>query len=109
MLSVLVNLVENAAKASGEGQNIVLAAYGSVLEVRDFGTGIRTEEVKHVTELFYTVDKSRSKKRVGVGLGLALAEEIVRAHKGRLEIESTYGLGTTVRMRLQNNNSVTVP
>lgn len=101
MQSVLVNLVENAAKASKEGQTIILAAYGNVLEVKDRGTGIREEEVFHITEPFYMVDKSRSKKHGGVGLGLALAEEIVKAHNARLEIESTFGVGTTVRVHLQ--------
>lgn len=101
MQSVLVNLVENAAKASKEGQTVVLAAYDNVLEVKDSGTGIRKEEMIHITEPFYMVDKSRSKKSGGVGLGLALAEEIVKAHNARLEIESTYGAGTTVRVYMQ--------
>ncbi|MCH5344543.1 MAG: HAMP domain-containing histidine kinase [Acetatifactor sp.] len=101
MQSVLVNLVENAAKASKEGQTIILAAYGNVLEVKDCGTGIREEEVFHITEPFYMVDKSRSKKHGGVGLGLALAEKIVKEHNARLEIESTFGVGTTVRVHLQ--------
>lgn len=101
MQSVLVNLVENAAKASKEGQTIILAAYDNVLEVKDCGTGIRKEEILHITEPFYMVDKSRSKKHGSVGLGLALAEEIVKAHNARLEIESTFGAGTTVRVHLQ--------
>lgn len=101
MQSVLVNLVENAAKASKEGQSIILAAYDNILEVKDSGTGIRKEEMIHITEPFYMVDKSRSKKNGGVGLGLALAEEIVKAHNARLEIESKYGSGTTVRVYLQ--------
>ena len=47
------------------------------------------------------VDKSRSKKHGGVGLGLALVQEIVRAHGAALEIDSTPGQGTTVRIHLQ--------
>ena len=101
MQSVLVNLVENAAKASKEGQTIVLAAYDNVLEVKDCGTGIREEEILHITEPFYMVDKSRSKKYGGVGLGLALVQEVVKAHNAKLEIESTFGAGTTVRVHLK--------
>ena len=69
--------------------------------VRDHGCGIPQEEIKRITESFYMVDRSRSKKLGGVGLGLALVKEIVQAHGGRLEIESTVGEGTTVRVKLQ--------
>ncbi|MBR1701825.1 MAG: HAMP domain-containing histidine kinase [Lachnospiraceae bacterium] len=98
MQSVLVNLVDNAIKASAKGQTVVLAAYDNVLEVRDQGIGIEQEELAHITEPFYMVDKSRSKKQGGVGLGLALVKEIVKAHGALLEMESSPGIGTTVRI-----------
>ena len=69
--------------------------------MRDHGCGIPQEEIKRITEPFYMVDRSRSKKLGGVGLGLALVKEIVQAHGGGLEIESTVGEGTTVRVKLQ--------
>ena len=69
--------------------------------MRDQGCGIPQEEIDRITEPFYMVDRSRSKKLGGVGLGLALVKEIAQAHGGRLEIESTVGEGTTVRVLLQ--------
>ena len=101
MQSVLVNLVDNAIKASAKGQTVVLAAYDNVLEVKDQGIGMEQEELAHITEPFYMVDKSRSKKQGGVGLGLALVKEIVKAHGALLEIESSPGIGTNVRIHLR--------
>lgn len=96
MHSALVNLVDNAAKASAPGQTVTLAAFGHTLEVADQGIGIPREEIDRVTEPFYMVDRSRSKKHGGVGLGLALVKEIVKAHGASLEMESVPGQGTTV-------------
>lgn len=101
MQSVLVNLVDNASKASAEGQIVILTADKTGFAVRDHGCGIPQEEIKRITEPFYMVDRSRSKKLGGVGLGLALVKEIVQAHGGGLEIKSTVGEGTTVRVKLQ--------
>ena len=101
MQDVLVNLVDNAGKASREGQTVTLSADKTGFAVRDQGCGIPQEEIYRITEPFYMVDRSRSKKLGGVGLGLALVKEIVQAHGGRLEIESTVGEGTTVRVLLQ--------
>lgn len=101
MQSALINLVDNGAKASGKGQTVELKAYGNVLEVRDEGIGMEREEIARITEAFYRVDKSRSKKNGGVGLGLALVKEIVEAHGGRMEIESQVGRGTAVRICLE--------
>lgn len=101
MQSVLVNLVDNAGKASQSGQTVSLTVDTSGFTVRDHGCGIPSEEIERITEPFYMVDRSRSKKQGGVGLGLALVKEIVRAHGGRLEIESTVGDGTTVRVLMK--------
>ena len=101
MQSVLVNLVENSAKASEKGQTVTICAHGCTLEVKDNGIGIRQEDIDRITEPFYMVDKSRSKKNGGVGLGLALVKEIVNAHDAKLEIESIPGQGTTVRVHLK--------
>ena len=100
MQDVLVNLVDNAGKASREGQTVTLSADETGFAVRDQGCGIPREEIDRITEPFYMVDRSRSKKLGGVGLGLALVKEIVQAHGGSLAIESTVGEGTTVRVVL---------
>lgn len=101
MQSVLVNLVDNAGKASQPGQTVSLTADAAGFAVLDHGCGIPREEIERITEPFYMVDRSRSKKQGGVGLGLALVKEIVRAHGGRLKIESSVGEGTTVRVLMK--------
>lgn len=101
MCSALVNLTENACKASSPGQTVFLRAYGATLEVADSGIGIPADALPRITEPFYTVDKSRSKKHGGVGLGLALVREIVDAHGAALTFDSAPGEGTTVRICLQ--------
>ncbi len=98
MLSVLINLLDNASKASSAGQVVTLSAEEGIIEVRDEGIGIPESELERITEPFYMVDKSRSKKLGGSGLGLALVKEIVHAHDARLEIVSKQGKGTTARI-----------
>lgn len=102
MKSVLVNLCENAAKASKPGDAVILRADASGFTVQDFGVGIPQKDVSRVTEPFYMVDPSRSKQLGGTGLGLALAERIVNAHGAQLYIESELGKGTTVRVIFPN-------
>lgn len=101
MQSVLINLVDNASKASAPGQAVTMRAYDDVIEVSDSGIGIPESELARITEPFYVVDKSRSKKLGGSGLGLALVKEIVNAHGAALEIESSVGVGTTIRVRFK--------
>lgn len=102
--SVLLNLVDNAMKASEEGSVVEIrgrhAQGGYLFEVRDYGVGIPEEEQRKITEAFYMVDKSRSRSRNGAGLGLALCTEILTLHQSRLEIESETGKGTVIRFVL---------
>ena len=107
MLSLVINLVDNASKASSAGQAVILRAHDRTIEVTDQGIGIPREELSMVFDPFYMVDKSRSKKMGGVGLGLALCKKIADAHGARLEIESTIGLGTTVKVIFPHNNTFT--
>lgn len=96
--SVLLNLVDNACKASSKGGKVEVrgkrAEDGYVFWVKDYGVGIPEEELKKVTEAFYMVDKSRSRSKNGAGLGLALCVEILRLHGSELQIESKVGEGT---------------
>ncbi|MCI9318519.1 MAG: HAMP domain-containing histidine kinase [Lachnospiraceae bacterium] len=98
--SVLLNLVDNACKASPEGGTIEVDGAcreeGYLFQVRDYGVGIPEEELKKVTEAFYMVDKSRSRSKNGAGLGLALCVEILRLHNSALQIESKVGEGTSI-------------
>ena len=102
MQCALMNLIHNAIKASKPGQSVEVYVHGTTFEVSDHGQGIPQEDVPRVMEPFYMVDKSRSKKQGGTGLGLALVSEIVKAHGGALEIESTVNSGTTVSFTLPN-------
>lgn len=96
MLSLLMNLVDNAGKASEPGSNIIVSADETGFTVEDFGKGIPKQEIDRVTEPFYTVDKSRTGNTGGAGLGLALCQQIVQVHGGKLLIESDLGKGTKV-------------
>lgn len=100
MKSVLLNLVDNAFKASAPGGIIEVSGrntdLGYAFQVKDYGVGIPEEELRKVTEAFYMVDKSRSRSRNGAGLGLALCVEILRLHHSELHIESTVGEGTCI-------------
>jgi signal transduction histidine kinase len=98
MQDLLINLIDNASKASKEGQTITLRAYGRTIEVKDEGVGIAQKEIPRITEPFYMVDKSRNKKKGGSGIGLALAAKIANAHRAKLIIESKPGKGTTVKI-----------
>lgn len=94
--SLLVNLIDNAAKASEEGAVIYLEGEGNRISVRDQGCGIPKEEIGRVTEAFYMVDRARSRKAGGCGLGLSLCCQIARLHQAQLVIGSEVGKGTTV-------------
>lgn len=96
IISLLVNLVDNAAKASAEGGCVYMTAQGNTIAVRDNGCGIPQEEIPRVTEAFYMVDKARSRRTGGNGLGLALCSMIAKLHGADLRIESKLGEGTEV-------------
>ncbi len=70
------------------------------LVVSDQGEGIPAEQIPRLTERFYRVDSARSRSLGGTGLGLAIVKHVVERHRGRLEIESSEGVGTTLRVRL---------
>ena len=98
--SVLLNLVDNAIKASEPGQTIEIGGkaeeQGYHFWVQDYGVGIPTEECKKITEAFYMVDKSRSRSKNGAGLGLALCCSILELHKSNLLIDSVPGEGSNI-------------
>jgi two-component system OmpR family sensor kinase len=101
---VLDNLLDNAAKYSDAGPPIHLRARaaGQALEVEieDEGIGIEPEDLPHLFTPFFRTDRSRARTTGGVGLGLTLARRILEAHGGTIEVESTPGKGTRVRLRL---------
>lgn len=98
MRSAIVNLIENARRASSEGASIELNAVGNIIEVCDHGCGIPEDEIDRITEPFYMVDRSRSKKNGGIGLGLTIVKRIAQAHGASLEVYSASGEGTTATL-----------
>lgn len=104
MESLLLNLIDNALRVSKPGHKVIVRAFcrgkEKFFQVEDFGCGIPAEELAKVTEAFYMVDKSRSRREGGVGLGLALCAKIAELHGGKMEIQSTQGKGTAVTVGL---------
>ena len=101
----LINLLDNARKAMEHGGNlyIVSDADGEYCRIRvlDNGCGMPEEALRHITEAFYRVDKSRSRAQGGAGLGLTLCSQIVQLHGGDLKFDSHVGNGTCVTVRLK--------
>ena len=101
---VVVNLLDNAIRYTGEGGAISVSTARkngwATLMVADNGAGIPPEALPHVFERFYRADKARSRYSGGSGLGLAIVKAICNAHRGEVEIASTEGVGTTVTVRL---------
>jgi two-component system OmpR family sensor kinase len=96
---LLLNLVENAIKYTPKGGQVTLSLYREDswvrLEVADTGIGIPPDDLPHIFERFYRVDKARSREKGGTGLGLSIAHWITQAHGGRISVESQVGEGTT--------------
>jgi two-component system, OmpR family, phosphate regulon sensor histidine kinase PhoR len=97
---MLHNLAGNAMKYGRAGAPVTLGLRrdGDMVRlwVADEGDGIPTEHIPRLTERFYRVDTGRSRTLGGTGLGLAIVKHIVERHRGRLEIASRQGVGTTV-------------
>jgi len=94
-----VNLVENALKYTPAGGRVVVRFLDRgpevAIEVEDTGIGIPADSLPRIFERFYRVDPSRSRGMGGTGLGLAIVKHIARAHRGRVEVRSVEGAGTT--------------
>ena len=69
-----------------------------IIGVRDNGRGMTREQLAHITEPFYRVDKARSRAEGGVGLGLSICEQIAARHGAELKFDSQPGLGTTTKV-----------
>ncbi len=99
---VIYNLCDNAVKYNREGGDVKVTVGGdeasAFVEVADTGIGIPPEDQSRVFERFYRVDKSHSKASGGTGLGLSIVKHAVQYHGGRIEMHSTPGQGTRIRV-----------
>ena len=101
---VFSNLLANALRYTEPGGQVELRVRpegrSAVFEVSDTGVGIEAEDLKNVFVRFWRGDKSRSRATGGAGIGLAIVHELVRAHDGRIDVDSRPGAGSTFRVRL---------
>ena len=92
------NLLENAVKASGDGDEVEIFTEDNALIVQDRGVGISEDDLSRITEPFYMADKSRSRKNGGAGLGLSLVDAVCRRYGMTLSFESRVGVGTEAKI-----------
>jgi len=101
---VLKNLLSNAVKYSDENASVHVKLSSNIryhkISVTDTGMGIPEEDLSHIFERFYRVDKARSRAMGGTGLGLAIAKEIMTLHHGKIQVESKLNVGTTFTLLL---------
>ncbi len=105
LITCIINLIENAYKASKDTKkiNVIGETFKNKykISVIDEGVGIKKEEIRRITEDFYMVDKSRSKKNGSYGLGLGLCTKILKNHNTKLNFKSKVGKGTIVSFELE--------
>ena len=101
---VLLNILTNAIKYTPDGGEILVRAMavdGFVgIAIRDNGIGIPEDDIPHLFERFYRVEKSRTTGAGCTGLGLAIAKELIDAHGGSIHVESAVGKGTEITVML---------
>ncbi|TVQ80969.1 MAG: sensor histidine kinase [Bradymonadales bacterium] len=111
MKLVWKNLIENALTHSGKSERAVQLRLEETpdlvsFEVRDYGQGVSSEHIPHLTEAFYRTDASRRRHTGGYGLGLYLCRLVVEAHGGKIKIESQVAQGTRVRTQVPRQVSL---
>jgi two-component system phosphate regulon sensor histidine kinase PhoR len=114
MEQLVRNLVDNALKYGDPAQPVTVRLQPgkrarAILAVADRGAGIAPEHLPHLTRRFYRTDPGRSRAGGGTGLGLAIVKHIVERHRGRLDIHSTLGVGTTVSIDLPLAHDLAAP
>lgn len=101
---LMINLVDNALKASGQNDVITIGSGISensgetFIYVKDQGKGINEEDLNKIMTPFYRVDKARTRKEGGLGLGLTIVKAIADAHEAKMHIESKPNKGTLVKI-----------
>ena len=100
LVEIFINLIDNAIKYNKKNGIVDISLKREdnfvAAEIKDSGIGISKDKLGKITEEFYRVDESRSKKIGGFGLGLSIAERIIKLHNGRIDIKSELNKGTSV-------------
>jgi signal transduction histidine kinase/tetratricopeptide (TPR) repeat protein len=100
----ITNLIDNAIKYSGDSRKVLVGAAVEeqtlAITVRDFGVGIKKEDIDRVFERFFRGGDELTRTVKGSGLGLTLVKEIVEAHRGKVQVESESGKGSVFSIRL---------
>ncbi|MFN7994830.1 MAG: ATP-binding protein [Bryobacteraceae bacterium] len=101
---LVLNLLDNAIRYTPEGGTVSVGLEAEDHDVRiavsDTGIGIPPEAIPHVFERFYRVDQARSREHGGFGLGLSIVKWIAECHKGRVDVRSKPGAGSTFTVLL---------
>jgi signal transduction histidine kinase len=109
LTQLILNLLENALDHTPADGEIALLldsdANAVTITVRDTGEGIAEDQLDHIFERFYRVDRSRNRASGGAGLGLAICQWIAISHNGHLEVRSELGKGTSVTLHLPPSSS----
>jgi signal transduction histidine kinase len=104
MVTVLVNLLDNACKYTGDQKQITLKVFAEkdsvCFAVSDNGIGLAHRHIRKIFDSFYQVDNSLARKAEGCGLGLSIVKFIVDAHKGKISVDSKPGKGSTFTVGL---------
>lgn len=129
LVTALVNLMDNARKASSEGGKVEITGkyvydkVNSTLEdkkskknvestyeicIIDHGIGMTKEQADRICDEFYMVDKSRARKEGGAGIGMSLVAVILEHHNAKLSVESVPGCGTTMRISLHGKSECSI-
>jgi signal transduction histidine kinase len=105
LTELMIILLDNAIKYSPNRSTITISSEkidnAISFSVEDEGIGINQEDLSHIFDRFYRVDKSRSKEKVfGFGLGLSIAKKIVDLHNGNISVQSTKNKGSVFTVKL---------
>ena len=103
-VQIMVNIIQNAIQFTENGAITISLEKGyleTIIKIQDTGIGMSEQQMKSIWDRYYKVDPSRKNTKYGEsGLGLPIVQQLVRLHKGKLEVESELGKGTTFTVKL---------
>lgn len=109
MKRVINNIINNSVKYMGDNKGLIRIELFNdgeyvLMRIEDNGSGISSENIKHIFERFYRADSSRNSKQGGSGIGLAIVKKVIEEHGGMIWAESKEGIGTTMNIKLKKVN-----